>query len=126
MATRRQTAAGLCLAWLGLVVACAQTKAAPEGGDCFAATDCDVGLICAVTQDGRRACTKDLSGTTKVPGSSSGGMDATAAADGARPDANAGTDAQQPVQDAGVDAPVIVPDAGPDATADASSDAAGD
>ena len=108
---------------VGPVVACAQTKAASEGGDCFAATDCDVGLICAVGKDGRRACTKDLTSTTKVPGSSGGAMDATTSNDAvAKSDAPTSSDAQVPVQDAGVDAPIVVVDAGSDAAADASSD----
>lgn len=117
--------AALALSGLGLVVACAQTKAATEGGDCFAATDCEVGLICTVAKDGRRACTKDLTDTTKVPGSSGGssGADATTSSDSApKPDAPVTKDADVPVQDAGIDAPIVVVDAGSDAAKDSASD----
>lgn len=121
VAKRFFVAAGMLLG-LGLVVACAQSTPANEGGDCFAATDCASGLICAVGKDGRRACTNDLTDTTKVPGSTGGGKDASAL-DAAKSDAATTPDAQTPVQDATIDAFVVVPEAGTDATA---NDAAGD
>ncbi|MFO0667063.1 MAG: hypothetical protein U0174_24135 [Polyangiaceae bacterium] len=109
-------------AFVAAVVACAQTNVAVEGGDCFAATDCDVGLICAVGKDGRRACTKDLTGTTKVPGSSSGGTTDARSDAPSVTDASVATDAPSVVVDTGVDAPVVIVDSGPDVVSDASGD----
>jgi hypothetical protein len=56
-------AAGLGIAVAGAVAACSSSaKLAGQGGQCFAATDCEDGLVCVPQPDGRSACTNDVSG----------------------------------------------------------------
>jgi hypothetical protein len=60
-----------------------------EGQDCLQVTDCELGLACVPVKDGRRVCSRDLSGVTKP-------YDAGAAAEGGeagRPSEGGATDA---------------------------------
>ena len=70
----RPVRAGLALANVvavcGIMVACSSSpKLVAAGGECFQATDCQEGLICApdMSMAGKRTCTSDLTGIQKVP-----------------------------------------------------------
>ena len=61
---------GTVVAVCGVVWACSSSpKLVAAGGDCFQATDCQEGLICApdMSTAGKRSCTSDLTGIQKVP-----------------------------------------------------------
>ena len=50
----------------GLTGACSSASSlVPQGGECFAATDCAAGLVCIPRKDGTRACDSDLSSVEK-------------------------------------------------------------
>ncbi len=67
---RAVLALGTAVAGFGVILACSSTpKPVAAGGDCFQATDCQEGLVCApdMTMGGKRTCTSDLTGIQKVP-----------------------------------------------------------
>ncbi len=91
-----------------LLAACAGSRSLVGAGqECLLAADCEVGLVCVPGKDGRRVCSRDLSGVTK-PYDAGGAADATADAsrpqDGGPQDATF-TDTGAP--DSGIDAPVL-------------------
>ncbi len=49
------------LAFLAAVAACAETKLAGPGAECFVATDCREGLVCIEQENRARICTDDPS-----------------------------------------------------------------
>ena len=86
----------------GLTGACSSASSlVPQGGECFAATDCAAGLVCIPRKDGTRACDSDLSSVEKP--ATGTGTDAGAPATDAGPanDAATSTDATTPRPDAG-------------------------
>jgi hypothetical protein len=67
---RAGLALGTVAAVCGVILACSSTpKLVAAGGDCFQATDCQEGLVCApdMTMGGKRTCTSDLTGLQKLP-----------------------------------------------------------
>jgi hypothetical protein len=107
---RAGLALGGVVAGCGVILACSATpKLVGAGGDCFQATDCQEGLVCApdMTMGGKRTCTSDLTSIQKVP------MMPTA---DAGPKGEAGPDAPSdaPISDAPVsDAPIMMADTAP-------------
>jgi hypothetical protein len=95
--------AGVVLAAVaGLTGACGSAASlVPQGGECFAATDCAAGLVCIPRKDGTRACDSDLSSVEKP--ATGAGTDAGAPAVDAAPadDATTSPDASTPRPDAG-------------------------
>jgi hypothetical protein len=101
---------------LATLAACKALTAAPEGGECFLATDCEPGLVCVPRDDvrdpcnpppGGRVCSADLSkinATTCGPPTGGGG-DASAEASSEAGEAAA----DAPVADVPVDVPRDVP-----------------
>ena len=94
----------------GLALACSSSPAlVAAGGDCFAASDCQPGLVCVPQKNGPRVCSSDLSQVTGRP---------PAAGDAAIAEAGeAATDA--PVADAPEQDTSPPPDAGPKDAAEA-------
>ena len=83
-----------------LAAACApKNSASAKGQECFAASDCEPGLVCVPQRSGARICSDDLSQVTGQPPAEAGRADAgDATTDG--PAADAPADAPQ---DTGVD-----------------------
>ena len=51
-----------------LALACSSSPAlVAAGGDCFAASDCEPGLVCVPQKNGPRVCSSDLSQVTGRP-----------------------------------------------------------
>ena len=88
-----------------LVMACAPHNSASKAGEeCFAASDCEPGLICVPQRLGARVCSSDLSQVTGRPPAEAGMADAGDATTDVTTD---GPSADGPVQDTGTDTGIV-------------------
>lgn len=99
---------GFAVAGLGLLACSSSPKLVGAGGECFQATDCEPGLICAPQKKGPRVCSSDLTGvqsTEPGPGNDAatdGAADAPAPpGDGAVADVASPSDSGPPPVDSG-------------------------